>query len=122
MEPVAERQVVTGVEAGLDRSSYRAGDLITVTLANNTSRSYGYNLCGRTYEKRTGNDWTAMPPELRLCTANLLLLPAGEARSGQADIPTDFTAGTYRLLVYLVETTPGGTTSAIAISAPFTIQ
>jgi hypothetical protein len=122
LDPLANRTVETAVDVTLDRQAYRAGDLIGVTLINNSSRDYGYNLCGRSFEKHDGSDWRAMPPELRLCTQELRGLPAGEWRTGQADLPTDFAAGTYRLLVYLVETSPGGTTSTIAISAPFTIQ
>lgn len=117
-----EHVVPAVVQATLDRSSYRAGDLITVTLANNSVRHYGYNLCGRSFERLIGTDWSAMPPELRLCAAILHSLPSGGVRSGQADLPTDFAPGTYRLLVYLSETTPGGNTSTIAISAPFTVE
>jgi len=112
----------SAVEAVLDLSSYRAGDLITVTLVNATSRHYGYNLCGRSFEKRIGNDWSAMPPELRLCTADIQLLPSGATRAGLTDLPTDFTPGTYRLVVHLVEATTGGSTPTIATSAPFTVE
>ena len=122
LDPVANRTVETAVELALDRQSYRAGDLIGVTLINNSPRDYGYNLCGRSFEKQNGGDGHAMPPELRLGTMELRGLPAGAARTGQADLPTDFSPGTYRMLVYLVETAPGGTTSTIAISAPFTVQ
>jgi hypothetical protein len=121
-DPLDIRVVETAVDVTLDRQFYRPGDLIGVTLINNSTRDYGYNLCGRSFEKQNGGDWQAMPPELRLCTAEIRGLPARESRTGVADIPTDFAPGTYRLLVYLVETAPGGTTSTIAISLPFTIQ
>jgi hypothetical protein len=117
-----EHSVQATIDVALDRSIYGAGDQVAVTLVNNTSRDYGYNLCGRSYERRNGNDWSAMPPELRLCTADLRALPAGALRTEITDLPADFAPATYRMLVYLVETTPGGNTSAIAFSAPFTVQ
>jgi hypothetical protein len=121
-EFAGRHQLQAVVEASLDRAGYRAGDQITVTLSNGTSRHYGYNLCGRSFERRVGSDWSAMPPELRLCTADLHALPAGATRTGTTDLPSDFAPGTYRMLVYLVETTPGGNTSTIAFSAAFTVQ
>jgi hypothetical protein len=122
VDPLSGRGVEAGITVELDRASYAAGDLIAVTLINRTSRPYGFNLCSRHFEKHNGSDWNAMPPEFRLCTLQVQGLPPGEFRTVETDLPADFVPGTYRLLQPMYETGAGAATSAIAISAPFTIQ
>src|SRR5688500_13867653 len=40
-----------------DRSSYKAGERMTLTLVNPTGNSYAYNPCTRTLERENGGAW-----------------------------------------------------------------
>jgi hypothetical protein len=106
----------------LDKSSYRIGETVRVTLTNNSERPYGYNLCGRGFERLVAGAWVAMPQELRLCTAHLDGLPAGAVRTGSTDLHTDAVPGTYRMVLSLAAHAPGEIGPLIVRSASFTVQ
>ena len=117
------RIVETGIELALDKISYAQGELVRVTMTNRTERNYGFNLCTRTFERREGDRWVAMPPELRLCTMQIDGLTAGASRSQSTDLHGDAGPGVYRMLVSFTHMMPGRPQShVLAASAPFTIQ
>ena len=124
VDPGAPGRIVeTGIELALDKTSFAQGELVRVTMTNRTERNYGFNLCTRTFERREGDRWVAMPPELRLCTMQLDGLPAGAVRTGTTDLHGDAGPGVYRLLLgFSLLSAAGPDAHVVATSAPFTIQ
>ena len=112
------------LELTLDKSTYKVGDLVTVTLTNNTARAYGYNLCGRGFERLVAGEWTMMPAELRLCTTDedLQGLRTGATRTGTTDLHTDAVPGTYRMVLSFRTIDSGEMGQVIARSASFSIE
>lgn len=124
LDPEAPGRIIeTGIELALDKSVYSRGDLAEVTMTNRSNRNYGFNLCTRSFERRNGDEWTPMPPELRLCTMQMDGLAAGAVRTQHTDLHGDIVPGTYRLLVGFTHTAPDGQhLNTVAASAPFTVQ
>jgi hypothetical protein len=123
LDPDRGRLVESAITLRLDKSEYRVGELVTLTMTNASDRSYGYNLCGRAYDRRVATGWVAMPEELRMCTAHLDALPPGATRTGRTDLHSDATPGTYRMVVtFLASTGPDAGSSVVAVSPAFTIR
>jgi hypothetical protein len=113
-----------GIQLVLDRDTYRAGDPAEVSVVNGTDRRYGFNLCGRRFERRDGEAWVPMPPELRLCTAHLDALNGRATVVQHTDIASDLAPATYRMVLslYRLEAGVHDTTRYTALSAPFRVQ
>lgn len=76
------------------------GAVVGVRLINEGSTEYRFNLCGRQVERLEGSAWVELPPDLRLCTAHLDLLQAGETAESQVDVPGGAAPGTYRFVFH----------------------
>jgi hypothetical protein len=111
------------VQLTLDRSSYSAGAITTLTLTNATARDLGYNPCTRTIERQSGGNWAVVPEPDRVCTMELRLLAAGARVTERTDLPDFLQAGTYRMVLRLSDESPppSGGAPVRATSAPFTI-
>lgn len=123
LDPDRGRLVEPGITITLDKSEYRIGEIVTVRMTNSSPRDYGYNLCGRRYDRRVASGWVEMPEELRMCTAHIDALPAGATRTGQTDLHSDATPGTYRLVVTFLATSGTGDGSrVVGVGPSFTIR
>jgi hypothetical protein len=124
LDPEAPGRIIeTGIELALDKPVYSRGDPVTVTMTNRSSRNYGFNLCARSFERREGDVWVAMPLELRLCTLQMDGLAAGAVRTQSTDLHSDAGPGVYRLLVGFTHMAPDrADANVVARSVPFTIQ
>ena len=117
------RIIETGIEIALDKTTYARGEPARVTMTNRTSRSYGFNLCTRSFERREGATWVPMPAELRLCTMQIDGLSAGTVRTQSTDLHSDAGPGVYRMLVSITHMMLERPQShVLAASAPFAIQ
>ena len=94
-----------GVRLTLDRSSYRPGADVTITLTNGTRQTFGYNECTRTIERQEGSGWTAVAEPDRICTMHLALLQPNSTASARTDLPANIRAGSYRLSLALSDET-----------------
>ena len=94
-----------GVRLTLDRSSYRPGADVTITLTNSTSQTFGYNECTRMVERQDGNSWTAVAEPDRVCTMHLALLQPNSTASARTDLPASLRSGSYRLSLALSDET-----------------
>ena len=90
-----------GVEVTTDRTSYRAGDPMTLTVHNRGADTVSFNPCTRTLEAERGGSWSAFPEPARICTMEAWMLAPGESRAGPTELPGDLAAGRYRAVLGL---------------------
>jgi hypothetical protein len=82
---------------------YGPGDKPTLTLRNDTEGRVGYNLCFVFIhlERREADTWKAvvasLGPEGAGCTLPGYSLQRGETATGEVQLPSDLSVGTYRL-------------------------
>lgn len=104
------------------------GAAVGVRLINGGPTEYGYNLCGRSVERLSGDAWVELPPDLRICTAHLDHLEAGETDQGFADVRADAGPATYRFVFRLFVMSPApaeGSNAAVAVvvrTNPFQVE
>jgi hypothetical protein len=104
-----------------DKSRYRPGDAMTLTLSNRTGNSYTYNPCTRIVERESGSSWTPVL-EQRMCTMIAHVLSPRSTRTETTDLPTGLQPGRYRVAIVLSASAPGGESRSVrAISAPFDV-
>lgn len=84
-----EVDVVLRAEADV----FEPGADVTVVLEHRAGEQVGYNLCFHAIERRSGDEWVTQE-SLRLCTADLRLLEAGETARFDTILPA--AAGDYR--------------------------
>lgn len=112
------------VELRTDKSSYRPGDQMTLTLVSRADTGYSFNPCTRALERETAGGWTAVNEEGRVCTMEAWLLEPRGTRSGPTELPKDLEPGRYRVVLTLTaegQQTPPATHVRIT-SAPFAVQ
>lgn len=107
-----------------DKSEYKAGEKMTLTLENKSAAAFTFNPCTRVVERQDGANWTALPDEGRMCTMQAYMLDAHGTGSGPAELPAAMAPGRYRVVVRLTVEQPAvGQPAAVnAISDPITIS
>ena len=107
-----------------DKSQYRAGEKVTLTFENKSSRSYAFNPCTRTIEREENGTWTALPDAGRMCTMEAWILDPHGTRTGPTELPSPMEAGRYRVVVRMTVESPGGAsaTPINAVSDPITVS
>ena len=107
-----------------DKSQYRAGEKVTLTFENKSSRSYAFNPCTRTIEREENGTWTALPDAGRMCTMEAWILDPHGTRTGPTELPSPMAAGRYRIAVRMTVESTDGTSAApvIAVSDPITVS
>jgi hypothetical protein len=112
-----------GVEVTTDRSSYRAGDPVTLTVQNGRADTIAFNPCTRTLEAERAGTWSLVPEPQRICTMEAWILGPGERREGPTELPADLSVGRYRaVLAFTVESANPSTERLEARSAPFSLE
>lgn len=85
-------------ELRVDRTSYRPGDPIRVTLINRSDVTIGYNLCATALDRRDGSTWNGgSRPLAEVCTMELRTLTPGASDTFDHTLPTGIPAGDYRV-------------------------
>jgi hypothetical protein len=106
-----------------DKTQYKAGDQMTLTLENRSASSYAFNPCTRSIEREESGAWTAVPEPGRMCTMEAWILDAHGTRSGPTELPSPLAPGRYRVVVRLTvespQNPPGSAVSAV--SEPITV-
>ena len=106
-----------------DKTRYRAGEAMTLTLENRSASSYAFNPCTRAIEREENATWTTVPEPDRMCTMEAWILEPKATREGPTELPTPLTPGRYRVVVRMTKEQPGGEAAAvIAVSEPITIS
>jgi hypothetical protein len=109
--PVADS--ATAVHLSTDKAQYRAGDRITLTLANRTGATYAFNPCTRSIENQTGTTWSAVAEEGRLCTMEAWMLEPNQTRTADTELPSTLRPGPHRVVIDLTrEGAAAGATAA----------
>jgi hypothetical protein len=112
-----------GLEVSTDRTSYRAGEPLTLTVHNRGADTVAFNPCTRTLEAERGNAWTAVPEPARICTMEAWLLAPGETRTGPTELPADLVAGRYRAVLGFSAGSAEPTSGKLeARTAPFAVE
>jgi hypothetical protein len=122
-EPAQSSAEAGKVQVTTDRSSYRAGDPITLTVHNGSADTVAFNPCTRALEREQAGTWTAVPEPQRICTMEAWILAPGERRAGPTELPADLAAGRYRaVLAFTVESARPSAERTEARSAPFAVE
>jgi hypothetical protein len=104
-----------------DKSSYRAGENMTLTFVNPTRNRYTYNPCTRTLEREVGGAWRKVE-EMRMCTMIAHILEPRSTRVERTELTEGLEPGRYRVIVALTEeSTSTPSRSVNATSAPITV-
>ena len=112
-----------GVEVSTDRTSYRAGEPLTLTVHNRGADTIAFNPCNRTLEAERGDTWTAVPEPARICTMEAWILAPGETRAGPTELPGDLVAGRYRAVLGFSAGSPEPAVGTLeARTPPFTVE
>lgn len=110
-----------GLALRTDRTEYRAGDPLEITLANGTDQQAGYNLCVSALDARSGADWVAVQiPLVEACTMELRTLEPGGTANFRHTLPAALPAGEYRVRTS-VESPLGSGMVGVA-SGPFRVN
>lgn len=112
------------VELRTDRTSYRPGGEVTLTLVNHGPAGYTFNPCFRTVQRQEAGAWDTVRETDRVCTMQAWMLEPGATRTAATELPPSLPAGRYRLLLQLTPTepaTPPAEPTTVA-SPPFTIE
>lgn len=90
------------VSLHVEPTTVAAGDPVTLTLKNGSSDGVGYNLCTSVLERRSGDDWQALPSD-RACTMELRILQPAQDTQYQMALDEALGPGEYRFhtVVYL---------------------
>jgi hypothetical protein len=111
--PVADS--TEAVQLRTDKAQYRAGDRVTLTLANRTGSTFAFNPCTRTIENQSGTAWTAVAEEGRMCTMEAWMLEPNQTRTADTELPSTLRPGPHRVIVELTrEGAAAGATAATA--------
>lgn len=108
------------LELRTDKSSYRAGDQIALTLVNPTSSSYAYNPCTRLIEREVGGSWVEIRED-RICTMIAHILAPRSRRSEKTELTAGLEAGRYRVILALTVEGSGTPSRSVRVSAPITV-
>jgi hypothetical protein len=112
-----------GIQVTTDRSSYRAGDPMTLTVRNGSADTVTFNPCTRTLEREQGGAWTAVSEAARICTMAAWVLAPGERRAEPTELPGDLEAARYRaVLAFTVESANPSEGRLEVRSAPFMVE
>jgi hypothetical protein len=95
--------------------------IVQVRFESTGTERYWFNPCNRSVERLEGSRWVALPPELRICTAEIYLLDAGSARTESTDVPADASPGTYQFVFPMSADRVDATPVAVR-STPFTVR
>jgi Big-like domain-containing protein len=101
-----------------DKSQYRAGEKMTLTLENKSGSSYTFNPCFRSLQREEGNRWTELEEAGRMCTMEAWVLDPHGTRTGTTEVPSSLSPGRYRVVVRLTPEQPAGAPAAgvVAVS------
>jgi hypothetical protein len=112
-----------GVQVTSDRSGYRPGEPLTLTVHNGSTDTVTFNPCTRAIEREQSGSWTALPEPQRICTMEAWILAPGEQRAGPTELPADLAPGHYRaVLAFTVESAKSGSGRLEARTAPFAVE
>lgn len=120
---ISREKIERPVELSTDKSEYRAGDPLELTLANPTEEMYSYNFCTRIVERELNGSWTTVDEPGRVCTMEASQLGPSGSRSGKTELPEAISNGRYRIVISLLleKNQSPPTQFVLATSAPITI-
>jgi hypothetical protein len=107
-----------------DKTRYRAGEAMTLTLENRSASSYAFNPCTRAVEREENGRWAVVPEPGRMCTMEAWILEPRGTRAGPTELPTPLSPGRYRVVVRMTREPPGGGegSAVLAVSEPITVS
>jgi hypothetical protein len=107
----------------LDRSSYKPGEVVALTLTNSGADQYYFNPCPRTLEREAGGSWTTVDEGQRMCTMEAWILDPNGSRAATTELPGSLEPGRHRMVISLTREGQTPPAQAVqAISAPFDVD
>ena len=114
------------VELRTDKTHYRAGSPVTLTIVNKSTSTFAFNPCPRVIERQVarlgGRDWVAVQEPPRMCTMEAWILKAHETRTAQTKLSDTLPSGRIRIVVALSKEGQTGPAGVRAISPVLTID
>ena len=115
------------VELRTDKTHYRAGAPVTLTIVNKSTSTFAFNPCPRVIERQVarlgGRDWVAVQEPPRMCTMEAWILKAHETRTAQTKLSDTLPSGRVRIVVGLSKEGQAAPTGGVrAISPVLTID
>lgn len=108
------------VQLRTDKTSYRGGEEVALTLINPTKFSYAYNPCTRLIEREVNGKWVELE-EARVCTMIAHILAPRSSRSEKTTLTSGLEPGRYRLILMLSAQGQAEESRGVRLSAPITI-
>jgi len=107
-----------------DKTQYRAGEAMTLTLENRSASSYAFNPCTRAVEREENGRWVVVAEPGRMCTMEAWILEPRGTRAGPTELPTPLSPGRYRVVVRMTREQPGGGegSAVLAVSEPISVS
>jgi hypothetical protein len=85
------------ISLGVRNAGYIAGQFATLTIANQSGRTIGFNLCFATLERSEGGEWVPIVPD-DTCTDEMYVLVHGERATYDYLLDSSIPSGTYRFV------------------------
>jgi len=92
-----------GVLLTTEKSSYRGGEPVELSIQNQESVRLAYNACTRELEVREGGVWVPGPVSLRLCARRVWYVAAQATRQDSTDLDIGLIPGEYRIVIGFTE-------------------
>jgi hypothetical protein len=106
--PVLPHLEMAKVSAEVLTAEADAGAMVDVRFVNTGEALWFVGTCQRTVEQYLNARWTVLPPELRLCAGDGILLRSQDILVRETDVPLDVPPGTYRFRFALELLDPDG--------------
>lgn len=85
------------ISLAIGNAGYTAGQFATLTIANRSGRTIGYNLCFATLERSEGGEWVPIVDD-ETCTEEMFVLVHGEQATYEYPLDSTIPSGTYRFV------------------------
>ena len=88
-----------------DKQAYRPGEIVQLTIVNNSASKYTYNPCTRIVERDSAGTWTPVRED-RMCTMIAHLLEPKQTTNEATEMAEGIAPGRYRLVLSFADDDP----------------
>ena len=100
-----------------DKTRYRAGESLTLTVENRSASSFAFNPCTRSLEREQNGSWVPTPEEGRMCTMEAWILDPRGTRTGTTELPSPLPPGRYRVVLRMSKESSGAPATPLAAAS-----
>lgn len=100
-----------------DKTQYKAGEQVALTIENRSASSYAFNPCTRSLEREQNGSWVPTPEEGRMCTMEAWILDPRGTRTGTTELPSPLPPGRYRVVLRMSKESSGAPATPLAAAS-----